>query len=59
VKRISEFLAIESSPQLIEEIMEKCQFKAMAEHKNSNIPQSMGDITPFKNDHIFYRKGIM
>ncbi|XP_061180357.1 sulfotransferase 1E1-like [Saccostrea echinata] len=58
VKRMSDFLNLNSSPKLIEEIARKCDFDIMSTYKNSTIPKEMSEITEKKNSnsHIFLQK---
>ncbi|XP_062577423.1 amine sulfotransferase-like [Saccostrea cucullata] len=57
VQAISDFLHLDSSPELIEEIARKCDFDIMSTHKHSTIPKGISRITMKENLHIFYRKG--
>ncbi|XP_061179803.1 sulfotransferase 1E1-like [Saccostrea echinata] len=57
VERISNFLGLDSSPELIEDIARKCDFDVMSAHKNSHVPERMKTISSLENTHIFYRKG--
>ncbi|XP_048743660.1 sulfotransferase 1B1-like [Ostrea edulis] len=57
VKQIADFLDLDTSDELITEIANKCEFKAMSAYKNSNIPESLSIVTDLKDEHIFYWKG--
>ncbi|XP_056001525.1 sulfotransferase 1B1-like [Ostrea edulis] len=57
VKKIADFLELDTSDELISEIANKCEFKAMSAYKNSNIPAAMSRVTDVKDKHIMYRKG--
>ncbi|XP_061179212.1 sulfotransferase 1B1-like [Saccostrea echinata] len=57
VRKISNFLELESSEELIDEIATKCEFKTMSEFKNSHVPEFMSNLTNIKDKHIMYRKG--
>ena len=54
---IADFLDLNSSEELIEEIAKKCNFQTMSKFKNSNVPESMRLITDVTDKHIMYRKG--
>jgi hypothetical protein len=57
VKKIADFLDLDTSDEMISEIANKCEFKAMSAYKNSNVPAAMRMMTDVKNKHILYRKG--
>ncbi|XP_062603448.1 sulfotransferase 1B1-like [Saccostrea cucullata] len=57
VRKISKFLELQSSEELICEIATKCEFKTMSEFKNSHVPEFMSRLTDVKDKHIMYRKG--
>nr|XP_022302288.1 sulfotransferase family cytosolic 1B member 1-like [Crassostrea virginica] len=57
VKMIADFLDLNSSEELIEEIAKKCDFQTMSKFKNSNVPASMRMVTDVTDKHIMYRKG--
>ena len=54
---IADFLDLNSSEELIEEIAKKCDFQTMSKFKNSNVPASMRMVTDVTDKHIMYRKG--
>jgi hypothetical protein len=57
VKKIADFLDLDTDDEMISEIANKCEFKAMSAYKNSNVPVAMGRLTDVKDKHILYRKG--
>ncbi|XP_056001526.1 sulfotransferase 1B1-like [Ostrea edulis] len=57
VKKIADFLELHTSDELVTEIANACEFKAMSAYKNSNIPAFMSIVTDVKDENIFYRKG--
>ncbi|XP_056001527.1 sulfotransferase 1B1-like [Ostrea edulis] len=57
VKKIADFLKLETSDELISEIANACEFKAMSDYKNRNIPAVLSIVTDVKDEHVFYRKG--
>ncbi|XP_048743661.2 sulfotransferase 1B1-like [Ostrea edulis] len=57
VNKVADFLELDTSDELISEIANKCEFKAMSAYKNSNVPASLSMMTDVKDKHILYRKG--
>ncbi|XP_062621912.1 sulfotransferase 1B1-like [Saccostrea cucullata] len=57
VKKISTFLELDSSEELMDEIALKCQFQAMAKFKNDHVPEDMKKVTDVNDKHVLYRKG--
>ncbi|XP_048781422.1 3-beta-hydroxysteroid sulfotransferase-like isoform X2 [Ostrea edulis] len=61
VQEISDFLGLNSPPELIEDIAKKCEFRTMSAHKNANVPEPLRQLTNTGNEqsHIIYGKGYV